>query len=210
VAQKYDIPSELPLTLLEGVLMDIDTCRYNTFDALYTYCYRVAGVVGVMMTYVLGHHDTAAFRHAEQLGVAMQLTNILRDIDEDQQMGRIYLPYSEMSRFGVDERDIMERNMTEDLRQLMKFQVNRAHQYYEEADAGIPMLNRESQFTIRAASRIYRGILHRIETNAYNPFLGRVFVPQGRKVGIILAEVLRTRLPSFSSIRVGAWRTYNP
>jgi len=197
VARKYGIPMKYPLELLKGVQMDIEIRRYETFEDLYLFCYRVAGVVGLMMTHILGYKDEEAFEHAEKLGVAMQLTNILRDIKEDKNMGRIYLPREELLRFGVSENDIFEENMTDRFRRMMKFQVQRAHAYYEDADIGIAMLEKKSQFAIYSASKIYRSILLKIEARHYNPFLGRVFLPQINKIGILLREIFRTRVPSF-------------
>lgn len=193
VAKRYGIPIEYPLDLLEGVKMDLQRSRYRTFEDLYLFCYRVAGVVGLMMIHVLGYKNKAAFQYAEKLGVAMQLTNILRDVKEDKNMGRIYLPREELRCFGLSEQDIIHERMTDNLRELMKFQVERAHHYYEEANRGIPMLYRKSQFAIYSASKIYRGILRKIEARDYNPFLGRVFVSQLKKIGILAREVLRTR-----------------
>ncbi len=195
VALKYGIPIEYPLELLKGVKMDIQVTRYQTFDDLYLFCYRVAGVVGLMMPYVLGYKSPEAFPYAEKLGIAMQLTNILRDVKEDINMGRMYLPREEILRFNVSEDDILNGNMTPNLRRLMKFQVQRAHQYYQEANAGIPLLERKSQFAIYSSSKIYRTILRKIEAQDYNPFLGRVFVPLLNKVSILLQEVMRTRIP---------------
>lgn len=193
VAKKYGIPIEYPLDLLKGVKMDIQRTRYQTFDDLYVFCYRVAGVVGLMMTHVLGYKNDAAFKYAEDLGIAMQLTNILRDVKEDKEMGRIYLPLDELNQFGVSEQDIIHERMSENLRELMKFQVARAHRYYDEANKGIPMLYKKSQFAIYSASKIYGGILRKIEARNYDPFQGRVFVSQLKKIGILSREILRTR-----------------
>lgn len=194
VAKAWGIPAELPLTLLQGVVMDIDITRYETFDDLYTYCYRVAGVVGLMMTHILGYSDDDVFIYAEQLGIAMQLTNILRDIEEDMAMGRMYLPSEDLVRFGVSEQDIVNGRMTEVMREMMRFYVTRAHGYYNEANKGIPLLEKKSRFTITSASRIYRGILGKIEARNFDPFQGRVFVPTSSKFGIIIGELLRSRL----------------
>lgn len=198
VALKYGIPIEYPLELLKGVLMDIEPRRYQTFDDLYLFAYRVAGVVGLMMTHVLGYKSDKAFHYAEKLGVAMQLTNILRDIKEDKNMGRIYLPMEELSRFGVSEEDIVNERMTPNFRRLMQFQVERAHQYYQEANKGIALLERKAQFSIYSASKIYGGILRKIEALDYDSFKGRVFVPQMKKIGILVREILRTRMPVLS------------
>ncbi len=194
VSQLYRIPIAYPLDLLKGVTMDMEQSRYQTFDELYVFCYRVASVVGLMMTCVLGYKDASAFEYAEKMGVAMQLTNILRDVQEDKDMGRIYLPLDDLQRFGIDETDIVQERCSPELRKMMQFQVERAHHYYDEGDKGIPLLPKESQYAISSASKIYRGILRKIEERDYNPFLGRVFVPQGKKMGILLGEVVRTKL----------------
>lgn len=194
VALRYGIPLEYALDLLKGVEMDVENTRYQNFDALYVFCYRVAGVVGLMMTHILGYKDESVFAYAEKLGVAMQLTNILRDVQEDCGMGRIYLPREELQAFGCCESHICEARMTSSFRELMKFQLERAQSYYEAAQPGIRLLKPDAQYAIYSASRIYRGILKRIRARDYNPFLGRVFVPQHRKMGILMQEILRTKL----------------
>ena len=198
VAKKYDIPIKYPLELIEGVQMDIQKSRYENFDELHLFAYRVAGVVGLMMTHVLGYKDARAFEYAEKLGIAMQLTNILRDIQEDKNMDRIYLPLQELRTFGLSEDDIFNENMSEKMHEFMEFQVNRAHAYYDEANKGIQMLERKSQFAIFSSSKIYSGILRKIEARGLNPFEGRVFVSQLKKVGILIKEIIRTRfVPKF-------------
>lgn len=192
-ANIYKIPKKYPLELLEGVKMDLTISRYETFDDLYVFCYRVAAVVGLMMTHVLGFKDSNAFYYAEKLGIGMQLTNILRDVQEDKELGRIYLPLKEMAKFSVTEREIFGEEMTVNLFELMKFQVSRAHSYYEESKPGIPMLEKNSQYAIYSASKIYRGILTKIEERNFNPFLGRVFVSKGKKLSILAQEIIRTR-----------------
>ena len=196
VAKEYGIPIAYPLDLLNGVAMDVRQKRYKTFDDLSLFCYRVAAVVGLMMTHVLGYKDERAFGYAKKLGIAMQLTNILRDVKEDKLMGRLYLPQTELIEFGVTEQDIFNEKMTPQLRTLMKFQVERADQYYIEAMTGIPLIKTESQYAIYSAARIYRGILRQIEECDYNPFLSRVFVPSIRKIKILLHEGLRTKILS--------------
>jgi len=201
VATKYDIPVKYPLELINGVQMDTNINRYETFDDLYLFAYRVAGVVGLMMTPLLGYKNPDAMIYAEKLGIAMQLTNILRDIREDKEMDRIYLPLEEIRMFGLDENHFFEEKMSENFKKLMKYQVDRAHQFYNEADKGIKMLDRDAQFAIYSASKIYRGILRKIELQNYNPFQGRVFVPQNKKLQILIGEAIRTRLfPSVAPV----------
>ena len=196
VVERYGIPFEYPLDLLKGVAMDLQQARYKTFDELTFFCYRVAAVVGLMMTHILGYKDTRAFEYAKRLGIAMQLTNILRDIKEDKEMGRIYLPEMDLNLFGVSVQDILNERMTPQLRALMKFQIKRADRYYSEAIPGISLLQTESQYAIYSSAKIYRGILRKIEAQNYNPFLNRVFVPPIQKVGILLHEVLKMKVLS--------------
>jgi len=191
VAGHFGIPSRYALDLLKGVTMDLDRTRYATFSDLYTFCYRVAAVVGLMMTHVLGYRHPIALRYAEELGIAMQLTNILRDVKEDAERGRIYLPLDELERFGVREEDILAGRMSEPMRELMRFQVQRARCYYESAERGIALLDRSSRFAITAASRIYSGILTRLEENDFNPFLDRFFVSKSRKLSMLFVEYVR-------------------
>ena len=190
VAKKFNIPIEYPNALLNGVKMDVEIKRYQSFNDLYLYCYRVAGVVGLMMTYVLGYKDPEAFVYAEKLGIAMQLTNILRDIQEDKNLDRIYIPIDELNRFHLTEQDIIDEQMNDNMRELIKFQIERAYSYYHESSKGIPMLNFESQIAINAASKIYSSILKKIEQNNYNPFLGRMVVPQSYKFSIMFREFM--------------------
>jgi phytoene synthase len=200
VARYYSIPLDLPLELIEGVRMDTHKQRYDDFNELYQFAYRVAGVVGLMMTPVLGYKDLNALIPAEKLGIAMQLTNILRDIREDKNMDRIYLPLAEIEKYRVNLQDLFNENFTPEIRALLKFQVERAHAYYDQADTGIKFLSRDTQFAIYSASKIYRGILKKIESHDYNPFLGRVFVPRRKKIMIISREILRSKTSSFAAV----------
>ncbi len=196
VANPYQIPIEYPLELLKGVAMDIQQQRYKTFNELSVFCYRVASVVGLMMTHVLGYQDKRVFNYAKQLGFAMQLTNILRDIREDKELGRIYLPQTELARFAVREEDILEEKMTPQLKAFMKFQIERADRYYAQATPGISLLKPESQYAIYSAVKIYRGILRKLEERDYNPFVSRVFVSVTEKIGILVQERIRTKVLS--------------
>jgi len=191
VMRAYGIPLQLPLELIRGVEMDLRHDRYESFTDLNTFCYRVASVVGVMMTHVFGFSDESAFHYAETLGLAMQLTNILRDVDEDWRLRRkIYLPLEEMRRFGLEETDIAERKMSEDMRAFLTEQVRRAHAYFENADVGISMLHRRSRMAVAAASALYREILREIERSEYDVFSRRPVVPTHRKIRILLGMTL--------------------
>jgi len=192
-ASLYSIPLNLPLELIEGVRMDVNIKRYKSFDELYLFCYRVAGVVGLMMTYILGYSDKSAFYYAEKLGVAMQLTNILRDISEDMQNGKIYLPLNELEEYGIEESEIVNEVFSDKFEKLMAFQVERARKYYSAANPGINLLEKNSRFAISSASNVYSGILDKIELGGLNPFNGRVYVPGQRKIAILLSEYFKTR-----------------
>ena len=194
VALKREIPIQYVMDLLDGVKMDLLKNRYETFADLYEFAYRVAGVVGLMMSYVMGFNNKEALVYAEKLGIAMQLTNILRDIQEDKNMNRIYLPLQELKQFGLSEEDIISERFDERMLAFMKFQVERAHRYFDEAQPGIAMLDQDAQFAILSSSKIYRGILRQIEKRGYNPFLGRAYITQTKKMAILFNEVLKTRV----------------
>ena len=166
IAKKYQIPIDYPLELFKGILMDAEHHHYKDFEELYLFCYRVAGVVGLMMNYILGYINEDAFEYAAKLGIAMQLTNILRDIQEDKNNGRIYLPLDELKRFNIDKNGIVQEKFSPSLQNLIEFSAKRAHQYYEEAEPGIKMLTKECQFAVHSASDIYRNILKEIKNNS--------------------------------------------
>ncbi len=179
--QTYNIPQNLPLELIEGVLMDTHIKRYETFDELYVYCYRVASTVGLMSSEILGYSDEIALEYAEKMGIGMQLTNILRDVKEDAARGRIYLPKEDLERFNVTERQILENRFDDNFRNLMKFEVERARDYYAEGEKGIALLSKDSRFTVLLASRVYGRILDEIEKLDYNVFLRRAHTTKLRK-----------------------------
>ena len=179
---KYKIPQNLPLELIEGVLMDTTVKRYETFDELYVYCYRVASTVGLMSSEILGYSDKIALKYAEAMGIAMQLTNILRDIKEDAAMGRIYLPQEDLGRFQISEEQIFEGKFDENFRRLIEFQIARAREFYAEGEKGIALLEKDSRFTVLLASRIYAQILDEIEKQNYNIFIKRAHTTKVQKL----------------------------
>ena len=178
----YKIPRELPLELIQGVLMDTQIKRYETFDELYVYCYRVASTVGLMSSEILGYSDKIALRYAEAMGIAMQLTNILRDIKEDAAMNRIYLPQEDLRKFNVSEEQIFANKFDGNFAEMMKFQVERARQYYAKGEKGIALLSKDSRFTVLLAARIYAKILDEIEKQNYNIFVKRAHTTKSQKI----------------------------
>ncbi len=182
--QRHSIPSEYPLDLIEGMRMDLENTRYQDFAALRIFCYRVASVVGLMMSHVIGFEGDA-LRYAIELGIAMQLTNILRDIAEDLDRGRIYLPSEEMTRFGYSDQDLAKRVRNNAFRELMRFQVERARGFYAAAEPGIPLLSANGRFAVKVAAEVYRGILKQIERCDFDVFSQRAYVPAAQKYWIM-------------------------
>ncbi|MEW6030370.1 MAG: phytoene/squalene synthase family protein [Chloroflexota bacterium] len=170
---RYHIPRHYPLQLIDGVARDLTQSRYQTFHELATYCYGVASTVGLMSMYIVGFKSNDAIPYAIKLGVALQMTNILRDVGEDFCNGRVYLPREDLLFHGISETDIELGKVTNRWRQFMKFQIDRTRQLYAESWEGVKMLNGEGQLAIGAASIFYQGILDEIEKNDYDVFTRR-------------------------------------
>jgi 15-cis-phytoene synthase len=190
---RYHIPRHYALQLIDGVARDTFQSRYQTFEELATYCYGVASTVGLMSMYIVGFDSSEAVPYAIKLGVALQMTNILRDVGEDYHNGRLYLPREELAFYGIPESQIAEGQVTESWRQFMKFQLDRTRQLYEESWAGVKLLEREGQLAIGAASVFYQGILDEIEKSDYNVFNHRASLSALRKVSRIPALWLKVR-----------------
>jgi phytoene synthase len=197
-ARRCRIPAEYPLDLIEGVRMDLSIARYETFDDLRLYCYRVASTVGLMMMHVIGF-DGAPHRRAIDLGIAMQLTNILRDVGEDLRRGRIYLPLEDLRRFGYSERDLAAGIRNHAFSRLMDCQCHRARQFYASGLQGLPALHPRGRFAVELAARIYWRLLPRIESSGYDVFERRAVVPRAEKYWItaqtLCSNALSAALP---------------
>ena len=167
---------------MQGVLQDTHTNRYKNFDELYTYSYRVASTVGLMSSEILGYLDKIALEYAEAMGIAMQLTNILRDVKEDAAINRIYLPQEDLRRFNVSEKQIFANDFDENFRAMMKFQIERARDYYRRGEKGIRLLEKDSRFTVLLAARNYSKILDEIEKQNYNVFNRRAQTSKSQKI----------------------------
>jgi len=170
---RYSIPRQYALQLIDGVQRDLRQTRYATFDELATYCYSVASTVGLMSMYIIGFWAPEAIPYAIKLGVALQMTNILRDVGEDYRQGRIYLPREDMLTFGISETDIEREEVDPRWRRFMQFQIKRVRRLYAEAWEGVRLLERDGQFAVAAASVLYQGILDVIEQNDYDVFRRR-------------------------------------
>jgi phytoene synthase len=183
--RRYRIPQRHFHELLDGTEMDQTTTRYATFDELYKYCYRVASAVGLVVLPIFGYKNEAALVPAEACGIAFQLTNILRDVKEDAQMGRIYLPQEDLRRFGVPEDDILNARATPQFLEMMKFEATRAREFYSKARPLVDMIDADSRGTLAVMIAIYGGILRKIEDNNFAVFRERIRLSAAEKLWIV-------------------------
>jgi len=190
--QQYRIPQKYFDELLDGMSMDLVKNRYQNFDELYLYSYRVAGVIGLIMIKIFEYKDAAAEQCALDLGLALQLTNILRDIKEDFARGRIYLPQDEMSQCQIDENDIKNEIVDKNFKDFMNFQIRRARGYFYKASHGITLIkNPRCQFVTFLILEFYAKILKKIENNNFNIYSRQAFVPVMEKIYILFYLVYR-------------------
>jgi len=185
VLRQYHIPIEMPFELMEGVCMDLFKNRYETFDELYDYSFKVASIVGLMTSQVFGYESQEALGYAVDLGIAMQLTNILRDVGEDLQRDRIYLPQEDLGRFDVSEEELFNHRRTENVIELLDFQIERTRRYYQRSDKGIGLLSSDSRLPVYLARQNYGRILDKIEENNYNVFDKRAYLNATEKFSIL-------------------------
>lgn len=194
---KYQVPDKYVEQLLDGVAQDFTTHRYDTFGELAEYCYGVASTVGLMSMHIIGFSGPAAIPYAVRLGVALQMTNILRDVGEDWHNGRLYLPQEELAHFGLTEADIDAGIVDDRWRSFMRFQIARTRRLYRESMPGITMLNASGRFSVAAAAELYRSILDDIEANDYDVFNRQAHITDGRKVAMLPGIVWRTGTKSY-------------
>lgn len=183
---RHHVPVRYAEQLIDGVARDLTTARYATFDALTAYCYGVASTVGLMSMHIVGFAGAEALPYAIKLGVALQITNILRDVADDWRAGRLYLPQADLAQFELGEADIAESIATGVVngrwRAFMRFQIERNRRLYEEAMPGIRLLAQDGHFAIGAAAELYRAILDEIEMHDYDVFTRRAHVTKWGKV----------------------------
>lgn len=189
--KRYHIPAHLVDELLAGIAMDLRVSRYQSFAELWVYCYRVASVVGLMSMHIIGYVPEAADQ-AIQLGIALQLTNILRDVGEDAERGRIYLPQEDLHAYGLSKDEVLAGCLSKDMRAMLMAQIVRADSLYDSSWPGVKKLPGDSQLAVGAAAQVYRGILREIEATNYDVFRHRASVPLLKKL-YLLAQV-RQRL----------------
>ena len=198
-AKRYEIPSEYFFDLIRGVESDLEPQRYETFDQLYLYCYRVASVVGMTLVHVFGFDDRRALGLAEKCGVGFQLTNILRDIPEDAAMGRVYLPEQDLRRFGLSSEMLLEnrggrRPEHPGFARMMAFEWERAQGCYREAAPLLGMVRAGSRPALWAMIAIYHGILRRIRRVEYDVYRRRPRLSAAEKSWIVLRAAWASRL----------------
>lgn len=177
------IPFKYYQDLINGIKTDISFVGYQNFNELYEYCYRVAGTVGIMSAHLFGIKDKNLLKKAESLGVAMQITNILRDIEDDSKLGRIYFAKSDMNKFDVKDDQIYQKDFDENLKNLMIHYENLARQYYKIGFEGISEIpQKRIRTSVKYAAVWYMGILDVIKSQDYNPFIGRAYLSKKKKI----------------------------
>jgi phytoene synthase len=182
--QQFALPFEQLNEIIDGMEMDLTYHRYPDFDSLQTYCHRVAGVVGQLSAVIFGHQDSRTLRYAHELGIALQLTNIIRDVGEDARRNRIYVPQDELHRFGVTVSELLNGQQTENFARLMAFQAERAKGYYAQAFAELPSIDRKQQRAGLIMAAIYRTLLDEIERDNFEVLNQRIALTPLRKFWI--------------------------
>nr|AAX19898.1 phytoene synthase [Salicornia europaea] len=187
--------------MIEGMRLDLRKSRYKNFDELYLYCYYVAGTVGLMSVPVMGiapeskAPTESVYNAALALGIANQLTNILRDVGEDSRRGRVYLPQDELAQAGLSDEDIFTGKVTDKWRNFMKKQIKRARMFFDEAEKGVSELSAASRWPVWASLLLYREILDEIEANDYNNFTKRAYVSKAKKLLALPIAYAKAKLP---------------
>jgi 15-cis-phytoene synthase len=181
---EFNLPQEQLLEIIDGMEMDLRQARYLDFKALSLYCYRVASVVGLLAAEIFGYQDRKTQKYAHDLGMAFQLTNIIRDVGEDARRGRIYLPIDELQRFEVTAADILSARYSDNFRRLMEFQIERAEQYYDLAMSELPVGDRKTQRPGLMMAAIYRTLLDEIKRDGCQVLTQRTSLTPLRKLWI--------------------------
>ncbi len=191
LVKQFNLPQEHLLEIIDGMEMDLKQHQYADFKSLQLYCYRVASVVGLLAAEIFGYTDRKTLKYAHDLGIALQLTNIIRDVGEDARRGRIYLPQDELAQFGVHTNDILDARETPAFQQLMAFQITRAHSYYDLALLELPAVDRKAQRTGLMMAEIYRATLAEVAHSGCHVLRERVSLPPLRKLWLALKTWLK-------------------
>lgn len=196
-AKKFNIPHQHFVDFLHSMEMDLTVTEYRTYEDLLEYVYGSAAVIGLEMVPILGYSNEAAFDAAQKLGIAFQLANFIRDVGEDLDRGRVYLPLDELEKFGVDRAMLERRVLTPEIVQALKFQIARVRTLQSEAAVGIGYLDKESRPCIRAASELYCGIVDEVEAIGYDIFNKRAKTSTSRRArvaGLAYIQALAARI----------------
>lgn len=188
--KRYRIPHQYFFEMIAGVSSDLEPRRLQTFDELYDYCYHVASVVGLTIIHIFGFESPAALELAEKCGVAFQLTNILRDVREDAEKNRVYLPLEDFERLGVSPLTFLPRDK---FINLMKFEARRARDYYQQSAPLVDLIHRSSRPSLRALIGVYSRLLDRIEASGYDVLERRIRVPTWEKIWVFVRARSRAR-----------------
>lgn len=188
---RFNLPPEQLQEIIDGMEMDLHNTRYADFKALHLYCYRVASVVGLLAAEIFGYTDRRTLKYAHDLGLAFQLTNIIRDVGEDARRNRIYLPMDEMQQFGVTAADILQSRETDNFHRLMAFQIERARHYYKQALAHLPAADRKAQRAGLIMAEIYQAVLNEVERSGCHVLKQRVSLTPTYKLWLAIKAWLR-------------------
>ena len=182
---KYKIPTSYFEELIDGTTSDLTVTRYQTFDELYGYCYKVASTVGLVCLHIFGFDGTpTALKQAEERGIAFQLTNILRDVKEDGERGRIYLPLEDLARFGLTEEQFLKGQASAEMEKFLAFQIERAKGYYEASKELVGRVDPESRASLEAMTQIYRAVLGKVEDLGLKVFQQRASLSKMEKLAL--------------------------
>lgn len=192
---RFSLPRSGFEDLIDGVAMDLERSRYETFEELRQYCLHVASAVGLICVEIFGYRDLRTRDYAIDLGIALQLTNIVRDIVPDLERGRLYLPIEDMRRFGCTEDDLRAGAVTENIQQLLAFQVSRARRFYEKAEAVLPRSDERRLVAARIMGAIYSELLTSIERAGYDVFQRRIRIHRARQAVIAAVTWVKVMVP---------------
>jgi len=191
---KYSLRTDMLEEIIAGVEMDLSTQRYPTFEELRIYCYRVASAVGLVSIEIFGYRNQRCKQYAIELGLALQMTNIIRDVRKDMENGRIYLPQEDLARFHYSETELMQRHYNDRFAQLMEFQARRARQFFANAAAALPAEDRRAMTPAEIMGSVYRGLLRRIELDKFRVFEKDYHLTKIEKAGRIAAQLFKSFL----------------
>ncbi len=189
--EKYSLPPEMLEEIIAGVEMDLQIARYASFAELRVYCYRVASAVGLVSIEIFGYRNPKCKEYAIELGLALQMTNIIRDVGKDLQAGRVYLPQEDLARYGYSEEDLRNRRYNESFVRLMQFEAARAHEFFARADTALPAEDRRSMVAAEIMSSVYRRLLQRMELDNFRVFEKEYRLNKLEKAGRVTAQLFK-------------------